>query len=319
MRDLIIIGEGPAGLSAGIYAARAGLDTLLIEKGAPGGIAGTIDFVENYPGFPNGISGMELMQNMREQTKRFGVQFTNEEVISIKVNNRNDSQIAPTYVIKTNINEYVSHTVIIATGTEHKKLGVPGEDRLTGKGVSYCAVCDGPLFRDKDIIIVGSGNSGVQEGLFLLKFVKHITFIKFLGHITADKILKDRILKDPRAEFLFEHTVVSVNGKDRVEGITVKSRKTGEEKIIKAQGVFVYRGLIPNTQWLKGTIDLDSNGYILANEILETSLPGIFVAGDVRSKPLPFSQIIGAASDGAFATFAVEKYIEKNKTEMNAK
>ncbi len=306
MKDLIIIGGGPAGLSAGIYAARAGLNTLLIEKGLPGGLAATINLIENYPGFPEGISGMELMQKMEEQAKRFGVEFANEEVISIKVTDEDK-------LVKTNANEYVSQAIIIATGTEHKKLGVPGEKELTGRGVSYCAVCDGPLFRDKDIVVVGCGNSGIQEGLFLLKFANSITFVEFLEYITAEKILQERIRKESRAEILLGQMVVSIDGETGVTGVTIKDRKTGESKVIKAQGVFIYVGIKPNTHWLRETVDLDPNGYIIANELLETSVPGIFVAGDARSKPLPFFQIVSAASDGAFAAFAVEKYIERRK------
>ena len=305
-KNLIIIGGGPAGLSAGIYAARAGLNTLLIEKGLPGGLAATINLIENYPGFPQGISGMELMQKMEEQAKRFGVKFANEEVISIKVTDGDK-------LVKTNTNEYVSHTVIIAGGTEHKKLGVSGEEKLTGRGVSYCAVCDGPLFRDKDIVVVGCGNSGIQEGLFLLKFANSITFVEFLENITAEKILQERIRKESRAKILLGQMVVSIDGENSVTGVTIKDRRTGESKVIKAQGVFIYVGIKPNTHWIKGTVDLDPNGYIIANELLETSVPGIFVAGDTRTKPLPFFQIVSAASDGAFAAFAVEKYIERRK------
>ena len=314
-KNLIIIGGGPAGLTAGIYAARAGLRTLLIEKGLPGGLAATINLIENYPGFPKGISGMELMQKMEEQAKRFGVEFANEEVISIKV-------VDGDKLVKTNTNEYVSQAIIIATGTEHKKLGVPGEEKLTGRGVSYCAVCDGPLFRDKDIVVVGCGNSGIQEGLFLLKFANSITFVEFMEDMTAEKILRERIHKESRAKILLGQMLVSIDGETGVTGVTIKDRKTGESKIIKAQGVFIYVGIRPNTHWLtcpdtervgKETVDLDPNGYIIANELLETSVPGVFVAGDARSKPLPFFQIVSAASDGAFAAFAVEKYIERRK------
>ena len=309
-KDLIIIGAGPAGLTAGIYAARAGLDTLLIEKGLRGGTAGTIDLVENYPGFPQGISGMELMRKFEEQTKKFGVKFANEEVVSI-------NKVGEDKFVKTTANEYLSHSIIIATGTEHKKLEVPGEERLTGKGVSYCAVCDGPLYREKDIVVVGCGNSGIQEGLFLLKLARHITFVKFLEYMTAEKILQERIRKQPNASFLFGHKVTSINGEDGVTGITVENRKTGKSKVIKTQGVFVYVGIKPNTAWLRGILDLAPNGYIITNELLETSVPGIFAAGDVRNKGLRFFQIVSSASDGAFATFSAEKYIEKNIININ--
>ncbi len=305
-KDLIIIGGGPAGLTAGIYAARAGLNTLLIEKGLPGGLAGSINLVENYPGFPQGISGMELMRNFEEQTKRFGVKFVNEELVSIE-------KFGDDNLVKTTTNRYLSHTIMIATGTEHKKLGVAGEERLIGRGVSYCAVCDGPLYREKDVVVVGCGNSGIQEGLFLLKLARHITFVEFLEYMTAEKILEERIRKQPNASFLFGHKVTSIDGEDGVTGITVENRKTGKPKVIKTQGVFVYVGIEPNTAWLRGTLDLAPNGYIITSELLETSVPGIFAAGDVRNKTLPFFQIVSSASDGAFAAFAAQKYLERRE------
>jgi thioredoxin reductase (NADPH) len=187
-------------------------------------------------------------------------------------------------------------------------LGIPGEKEFMGKGVSYCAICDGPLFKNKNIVVVGCGNSGIQEGLFLLKFVNHITFIEFLDYMTASPMLQERIKKE-RVDILLNYEILRINGDARVTGVTVRDRKTGETKIISAQGVFIYVGVTPNTQWLRGMVDLDSDGYIITNDKLETSISGVFAVGDVRKKSLPFFQIISAASDGAFAVFAAEKYL----------
>jgi thioredoxin reductase (NADPH) len=322
IKDLIIIGGGPAGLSAGIYAMRLNLDTLLIEKALPGGLTASVNYIENYPGFPEGITGIELMQKMEAQARRFGLKIITDEVLSIWEERTHG--FASTIKIKTSNGEYIARTIIIATGAQYKKLNVPGEDKLIGKGVSYCAVCDGPLFKNKNIAVIGCGNSGIQEGLFLLNFANHITFVEFLESITADPILRERALNEGRVNFLLGYSVVSINGEDKVVGVTVRHRKTGEIKTIDIDGVFIYVGLIPNTNWLKRGINLDSQGYVITDDKLETSwsgvphlaglrrgMSGVFAAGDVRHKPLPFFQVISAASEGAFAAYAVKRYIEK--------
>lgn len=310
-QDLIIIGAGPAGLTAGIYARRAGLRTLIIEKALPGGTAGTIHWVENYPGFPDGIGGMDLMRRFDEQAKKLGANFVQEEAISLK-SVRNDK------LVVTKTNEYITKALIIATGTQHKKLCVPGEEQFRGKGVSYCAICDGPLFKGKDIVVVGCGNSGIQEGLYLLKFVNRITFVESLPYITADKVLQERISKTThfeaarsRVSFLFEHKVTAIKGEKIVSAVSVKNTRTGESRDIEGEGVFIYVGIEPNTDWLKGTLDLSPNGYIITNDRLESSLSGVFAAGDVRAKALPFMQIVSSAGDGALAAFAASEYVER--------
>ncbi|MCK4352841.1 thioredoxin-disulfide reductase [candidate division WOR-3 bacterium] len=300
-KDLIIIGGGPAGLTAGIYAARARLNTLLIEKLMPGGLAATTDRIENYPGFQP-ISGMELTKKMVSQAKEFGVEIITEEVVCLKIKDKFK-------LVKTVNTKYKTPAIIIATGTLPKKLNIPGEDELRGKGVSYCATCDGPLFRDKDIIVIGCGNSGIQEGLFLLKFVNRITFVEFLPYMTAEKVLQERIQKEQKIKFYLEHTLISINGEQTVSSVTIKDRKTTKEKIIEAQGVFIYAGLFPNTNFLKGVVKLDKEGYVITNEDLETSISGIFAAGDVRAKTL--RQIATSVGDGALAAFMAEKYIER--------
>jgi thioredoxin reductase (NADPH) len=301
--DLIIIGGGPAGLTAGIYATRGRLSTLLLDKLAPGGLVATTEWVENYPGFPEGISGADLMQKMEEQAQKFGLEIISiKEVLSVDFKNKIKT-------IKVEEREYKTKAVIVATGTQPKKLNIPGEDKFRGRGVSYCATCDGPLFKDKDIVVIGAGSSGVQEGLYLLRFVKSATVVEFLSNMTAEKILQERALKEKRMKFYLNHIVTSINGENKVESVTIKSRETGEEKKIEAQGVFFYVGLNPMTGFLKGQIELDKWGYILAREDTKTSVPGVFAAGDVRQKIL--RQITTAIGDGATAAFMAERYVEE--------
>lgn len=301
--DLIIIGGGPAGLTAGIYATRGRLDTILLDKLIPGGTVATTEWVENYPGFPEGIVGAELMKKMEEQARKFGLQvIPTKEALSVDFKNKIKT-------IKVDYGEYKAKSIIIATGTEPKKLNIPGEDKFRGRGVSYCATCDGPFFKDKDIAVIGAGNSGIQEGLYLLRFVKSATVVEFLPHMTAEKILQERALKEKRMKFYLNHVVTSINGENKVESVTIKSRQKGDEEIIPVQGVFIYVGLNPMTGFLKGQIELDKWGFIVAGEDAKTSVPGVFAAGDVRQKIL--QQITTAVGDGATAAFMVERYIEE--------
>lgn len=299
--DLIIIGAGPAGFAAAIYGARAGLKTLVLERGLPGGLVATTDFIENYPGFPEGIKGIELAEKMKAQTQRFGVEIIGSEVKSV---GRVDQKI----IVQTAGNKYEVPAVIIATGTTPKRLHVPGEDKLRGRGVSYCATCDGPLFKERNIAVIGCGNSGLQEGKFLLNFVKSIIFIEFLPYVTADKILKKKFENESRARFLLNHEVLGINGKDRVDSVTVKNRENNKKSTIEIDGVFIYVGLSPFSQFLQGVVDLDDAGFVITNEKLETSVPGIFAAGDIRSKEI--RQIVTACGEGAEAALNAYKYID---------
>lgn len=298
--DVVILGGGPAGLTAGIYARRARLDTILMEKLAPGGLAATTDKIDNYPGFPDGIGGAELMARMESQARGLGLEIVSGEVRSVRLEG-DEKEVA------TDERSYSGKVVIIATGTEPRKLGVPGEDGLRGRGVSYCATCDGPLFRDRDLVVVGCGDSGIQEGLFLLRFAKSITFVEFLPHMTAEKILQERARSEPRMKFHLGHLVTSVNGTDTVESVTVQNRESGEEKVIEAQGVFIYVGMDPNTQFLKRKVRLDEKNYVVTDENLQTSVPGVFGCGDVRQKTL--RQVATAVGDGALAAFMADSYL----------
>ncbi len=302
--DLIILGGGPAGLTAAIYAARAELGTLIIEKAVPGGYVSTTDWVENYPGFADGISGMELSKKMEEHAKKFGIRIIQEEVTEVELK-------STPKIVRTSRGKYQAGTVIIATGNEPKMLNVPGEEKFRGKGVSYCATCDGPFFKDKDIVVVGCGNSGIQEGLYLLRFVKTITFVEFLPQMTAEKILQERALKEPRMKFHLNHQLLSIDGKDKVESVTAQNRETDEKVVIPALGVFFYVGLVPQTEFLKGEISMDKDGYIIANNQTQTSVPGVFAAGDVRQKNV--RQIVTATSDGAIAAVMAQKYLEEKE------
>ncbi len=304
--DLIIIGGGPAGLTAGIYATRAKLDTLLFDRLNPGGLVASTDWVENYPGFPEGITGAELMKKMEEQAIKFGLKIMPfKEVHSAHFKGR-------IKIIRVDNEEYKAKAVILASGTEPKKLNIPGEEKFKGKGVSYCATCDGPFFKDKDIVMIGGGSSGIQEGLYLTRFVKSISVIEFMPHLNAEKILQERAKKQPKFKFFLNHMVTSINGENQIESVTIKSRQTNQEKTIPAQGVFVYVGWNPKTEFLKGQVDLDRWGYVIAGGDTKTSVPGVFAAGDVRQKTL--RQITTATADGAVSAFMAEKYIEEQKS-----
>lgn len=298
--DLLIIGAGPAGLSAGIYGARAGLKTIILEKGIPGGTTAAVHLIENYPGFPDGISGNQLSDLMKKQCLSFGVELINREAKAIIIEEK-------VFRTKTDNGDYLSKTVIIASGSSPRRLNVPGENELLGRGVSYCATCDGPLFKNQKIAVVGCGNSGLQEGRFLLNFANSITFVEFLPHVTADKILYDHFANEKRTEFILNAEVLSIDGESRVEAIKIKDRASGEIRTINVGGVFIYVGLISNAQFAKDLVKMDDNGFIITNEKFETSIPGIFVAGDIRAKKI--RQIVVACSEGAQAAINAYHYL----------
>jgi len=310
IHDVVIIGGGPAGLTAGIYTSRDRKDTLLLEKAIVGGLPAATDLVENYPGFPEGIKGIDLMNKFKKQSEKFGVKFSEfDEVKNIETEDK-------FIKVRTERNEYFTRTVIITSGSVPKKLGVSGEDKFMGRGVSYCATCDGPLFKDNDVAVIGCGNSGLQEGESLLNHVKSIKFVEFLPYMNAEKILQERLENHENTSFFLNHQLLSINGDDFVKSITVKDSSSGEEKLINVDGVFVYVGFLPNTKFLskkdsseKDIVELDDYGYIITDRYMKTSLTGVFAAGDVRSKK--FRQIDEACGDGTIAALSVAEYLRE--------
>jgi thioredoxin reductase (NADPH) len=288
--EVIIIGGGPGGLTAGLYTSRARLDTLLIESALLGGQMTTTELIENYPGFPQGVTGDELSRLMEGQAKRFGMETVTEEVVRVSL--EGDMKVVQTYE-----STYRCKALIVSTGTEYRKLGVPGEKEFAGKGVSYCATCDGAFFRDSQIVVVGGGDSALTEALFLTKFAKELT-----------KIYQERALANPKIKFLWNSIVQEIKGDSMVRSIIVKNVKTGEIKEFETEGAFLFVGLVPRTQFLKGIVQMDEGGYVLTNEHCETSAKGIFAVGDCRKKLL--RQIATAVGDGATAAFAAEKFLE---------
>ncbi len=302
--DLLVVGAGAAGLTAAIYASRDGWKTLVLEKETTGGLAATTHLIENYPGFPEGIDGSELMEKFVAQAKRFGAEVVEfEEVTSLR---KRDDGI---FELTTSGGEvYKGRTVLLATGSRPKKLGIPGEEEFANKGVSYCATCDGPLYKDQDVVVIGCGNSGLQEAQILLEYAKSVTFVEFLDYSIAEKVLQDRVMNHPKVKCYFSHMAVEIKGSDFVESIVIKDRNTGELKEIPTKAVFVYVGYQPYTDFVKGVVDLDDRGYIITDNHMRTSLEGVFAAGDVRSGNL--AQVAVAVGDGAKAAIAVREYLQ---------
>ena len=299
--DLVIIGGGPAGLTAGIYAARARLKVILIEKAVCGGQVTISDWIENYPGFPQGVSGSDLVQKMTEQAKQFDLTIETNEVISLDLS----KQVKK---IKLNDRVITTHTIIIATGASPQTLGVPGENTFLGKGVSFCATCDGPFFRDRVIAAVGGGNTAVQESLFLTKFAKKVYIIHRRDELRATKILQERALANKKIELVWDSVVTGIGGGlTNVDHITIKNVKTGATKKLSVDGCFIWVGIRPATGFLGNSIDLNEAGFVITDSKMETSVPGVFAAGDVRNTPL--RQIATAVGDAAIAAFSAEHYL----------
>ncbi len=302
VRDLVIIGGGPAGLAAGIYAARARLDTLLVEKLGQGGQILLTDWIENYPGFPEGISGFELADLFGKQATKFGLDILNGEVVDIKLKNHEKIVNLGNQIIK-------AKALIIATGASPSRLGIEGEDTYTGKGVSFCATCDGPFYREKVVAVVGGGNSAVEEALFLTKFASKVYIIHRRDELRATKILQERAFNNPKIEILWDTVLVKIEGDSAgVNNLKIKNVKNNNVSDLKVDGVFIFVGTVPNTAFIPPEIERNSRGFLVTNENMETSVHGVFAAGDVRAKLL--RQIVTAVGDGATAAFAAELYIQ---------
>jgi thioredoxin reductase (NADPH) len=299
--DVIIIGGGPAGLSAGLYTSRSRLDTLLIERGVVGGRITDAELVENYPGFAEGISGAELGRLMQQQAAKYGLNIVTAEVTGLEL--KKDKK-----VVKTTRGDFTSRAVIIASGSERGKLGVPGEVEVTGKGVSYCATCDGPLFRGKTVAVVGGGNAAISEALYLAKFASKVIVIHRRDQLRATRVLEEKARAEPKIEFLWDTVVEKIEGEKALDQLKLRQVKTGKKSSLDVAGVFIAVGLKPSTDFLKGVLPMDEGGYIITNERMETEIPGIFAAGDIRqSSP---RQAITAAGDGATAAVNAEIFLE---------
>jgi thioredoxin reductase (NADPH) len=305
MHDVIIIGGGPAGLTAGLYTSRARLKSLLIEKGLTGGTVTITEWIENYPGFEEGVAGTDLARKMEKQATKFGLEITQGTVTRISFNGNIKK------VMLEDGQEIESKSVILASGGHPRKLKIEGEDEFRGKGVSYCATCDGAFFKGAKIAVIGGGDSAVQEGLFLTKFAEVVYIVHRRDNLRAEKILQDRALSDPKVKLVWDAVPEKIEGDEKgVTSLLVKNVKTGDLTSLEVEGVFIYIGFDPNTEFLAGTANLDENNYIITDENLATSAPGIFAAGDMRSKIT--KQIATAVGDGAIAAIAAEKYIEDN-------
>ncbi|MCF8074554.1 MAG: thioredoxin-disulfide reductase [Desulfotignum sp.] len=298
--DLVIIGAGPAGLTAGLYAARARLNVLLLEKAVPGGQIIVTDWIENYPGFPEGISGFDLAEKMKIQADAFGLKMDTAEVHSMALTPDVKEVVLQDKRIK-------AKSLIIASGASPKKLGI-GEDRYMGKGISFCATCDAPFFKEKTVVAVGGGDTAVQEAIYLTKFVKKVYLLHRRDELRATKILQERAFANDKIEILWDTVATGVDGFFGIEGVHVKNVKTGEEKTLKADGCFIWVGTLPNTDFLNDAVDTDAYGFIRTDAKMQTSVPGVFAAGDVRDTPL--RQVSTAVGDGAIAAVSAEHYLE---------
>jgi len=299
--DVIIIGGGPAGLTAGIYTSRARLKTLLVESFSVPCQAVTTDHIENYPGFPEGINGFELVEKFKKQAEKFGTEFIVSEIKTIKENN-------PLWQVITEDKSYIARSVIIASGASPKKLNIPGEDKFRGRGVSYCGTCDGALFKDKEVVVAGGGDTALEEALFLTRFVRKVTVVHRRNALRGTKILQERAFANKKIEFIWDSVVTEIKGANKVTGVKMKNVTTTAEVDFPCDGVFIFVGYAPNTGFLKDALLMDESGYIITDDNCLASKPGIFACGDCRKKLL--RQVVTACGDGATAAFNCQHYIE---------
>jgi len=302
--DVVIVGGGPGGLTAGLYAARGALKTLILEKLLPGGQAATTYWIDNYPGFPEGVSGPQLMMSMKDQAIRFGLEIEMDEATDLEVNEEG-------FAVVGQNGKYTAHAVIVASGATVASLGVPGEEELRGKGVSYCATCDGAFFRDEELVVVGGGDSAIEEGIYLTKFAKKVHVVHRRDRLRATRAIQERAFKNERMDFIWDTVVEEILGDQMVEGVHLRNVKTGEVRELACKGVFVYVGNIPNSEFLKGKVETDEKGYITTGNEMATSQNGVFACGDVRKKAL--RQVVTACGEGATAAFSAEQFVEEKK------
>src|SRR3954452_4996385 len=305
--DVIIAGAGPAGMTAAVYTSRANLSTLMIERGMPGGQMANTEDVENYPGFES-ILGPDLSTKMFEHAKKFGAEYAYGDIKEIQ--DHGDYKI-----VVAGSKQYKAYSVIITTGAEYKKIGVPGEKELGGRGVSYCAVCDGAFFKEKNLFVIGGDDSAVEEGVYLTRFAKKVTIVHRRDELRAQKILQQRAFDNEKVDFIWSHTLKQINEKEgKVGSVTLVSTKDGAEQELPADGVFIYVGMLPLSKPFLNLGITNEKGYIVTNEKMETKVPGIFAAGDIREKTL--RQIVTATGDGSIAAQSAQHYVEELMEEL---
>lgn len=298
--QVVIIGGGPAGLTAGLYCARSRFGTLLIERGMIGGQITNAERVENYPGFPQGIAGLELGRLIHEQATKYGLETLLGEVTRVEPAHRRN-------LVSTTEGDFIAESIIIASGSQFRKLDVPGEDEFVGKGVSYCATCDGPLFKDKTVAVVGGGDSAITDALYLSKFASSVKVIHRRSQLRASGILQERAMSEPKIQFIWDTVVTQIEGDWSVKQMRLKNLKDATISALELAGVFVAIGSTPNSAHWRGLLPLDEEGYVITNELMETKIPGIFAAGDVRHNSA--RQVITAAGDGATAAMSAARFL----------
>ena len=302
--DVVIVGAGPAGLTAGIYCSRGRLKTAILERNMAGGQIALTELVENYPGFPEGISGFDLATKMKDQAAQFGAEIREIESVSALRAEPDGS-----YTVVTDREEIRARAVILAPGVEGRRSGIPGEAEFIGRGVSWCATCDGALYRGRTVAVIGGGDSAVEEGLFLTKFAEKVYLVHRRNELRAAPIAQERAFANPKFEFVWDSIPKRIDGAEMVEDLEVENVKTGELRKLPVNGVFMYIGQIPNTAWLTDTVEIDEHGYIITDELLRTKLPGVFACGDAHLNPL--KQIAMAVGEGALAAVQAERYLDE--------
>jgi len=304
--DLIVVGGGPAGLSAALYAAREGIETLIIERSGVGGQAGTTERIENYPGFTQGVGGAELADAMRAHAERFDVEILPAQAVT-RISVQGDYKM----VVTESGDEYCARAMLLTPGATYRRLNVPGEEDLIGAGIHFCATCDGPFYKGQELVVVGGGNSGIEEGLFLTKFATKVTVLEVRDRLGASQILQEKAASHPQIEVRLSTTVEEFKGTGKLSSVVVKDVNTGEIEELRPGAVFIFIGLLPNTDFVRGTVELDQWGSITTGPTLETSLEGVYAAGDARSGST--KQVVSAVGEGATAALMIRQYLEKTQ------
>ena len=301
---VLVLGSGPAGLTAALYAARAELHPIVLTGMEIGGQAAVTHIIENYPGFPDGVGGQEMAELFQKQAEKFGAKFEFDSATAVDLSER-------PFRVKSYNGEYLADTLIITTGAHPNHLEIPGENELTGRGVSYCATCDGWFFKEKDVVVVGGGDSALEEGIFLTRYAKSVTIIHRRDQLRAGAILQSRAKSNPKIKFIWDTIVSEVVGDEAVKAVRLKNKKTGEESVLPTDGVFIFIGYTPNTQLFEGQLGLDEAGYLVTNPLMQASVPGVFAAGEVNDPN--FRQVVTSAGMGAAAAIQATRFIENNE------